>query len=197
MRRKTILAKIFLYSLAIAIIISISPLLFEKYIQLKEPFFIYPLHGQREFCVRADNLGDGHFGARRSNGRRRHKGLDILGKVGETVVASKSGRVKTGEVARGMGKYVTITHFDGYKTIYGHLNYITVKDKSWIWQGEKLGEVGKSGNASYPDMQVHLHFEIRKDGVAQDPLPYINEAPGFRSRSPFQCPSGGILRSSA
>lgn len=166
-------SKAFLYCLILFLIYPSSPAIFKKFISLKEPAFIPPLHIEEKVLIRSDVIGNGHFGARRSGGRRRHKGLDIAGGIGKPVFAAKSGVVATGEVPRGMGNYVRISHFDGYVTIYGHLNSTVVCDKSWVWQGQEIGEVGKSGNASHPRIKPHLHFEIRIDGEPQDPLPYI------------------------
>ena len=77
------------------------------------------------------------------------------------VLAAKSGIVKTGYVKGGMGKYVKISHLDRHVTVYGHLGKITVKTGFWVWQGQKIGEVGKTGNANYRKMDPHVHFEIR------------------------------------
>lgn len=173
MRQYSLLCKIFIFCLVLFLIYPLSPVIFKKLISLKEPAFIPPVGVEETVPVRSDTMGDGHFGARRSGGRRRHEGLDITGRVGESVFAAKSGTVRTGEVSRGMGKYVKISHFDGYVTIYGHLDSISIADKSWVWQGQEIGKVGKTGNAISRRMKPHLHFEIRINGKAQDPLPYI------------------------
>lgn len=165
--------KAFLYCLILLLIYPSSPVIFKKLISLKEPAFICPLHIKEEVPIRSDVMGNGRFGATRSGERRRHRGLDIAGGIGEPVFAAKSGFVATGEVPGGMGRYIRISHFDGYVTIYGHLNSIVICDKSWAWQGQKIGDVGKSGNASHPGIKPHLHFEIRINGEPQDPLPYI------------------------
>lgn len=119
-------------------------------------------------------MGEGHFGARRSGGRRKHKGLDIAGCIGEPIAAAKSGIAETGEVPRGMGKYVKVSHPDGSITVYGHLSSVSVANKSWVWQGQEIGEIGKTGNADYPNMDPHLHFEIRINGKAVDPQAYFS-----------------------
>lgn len=174
MRQYSLLCKISLYCLLLLLIYPTSPAIFKRLISLKESAFICPVSTEGSVVpVRADTMGDGHFGARRSGGRRRHKGLDIAGRVGQSVFAAKSGIAATGEVPRGMGRYVKVSHFDGYVTIYGHLDSITVADKSWIWQGQEIGKIGKTGNAAYPRIESHLHFEIMINGGSQDPLRYI------------------------
>ncbi|MFH1867676.1 MAG: M23 family metallopeptidase [Candidatus Omnitrophota bacterium] len=159
------------------IILALSPLyprIFKKIIILKEPFYTCPLSGMDELKIRSDTMGKGHFGARRSGGRRKHKGIDLVGDVGDPVAAAKSGIAKTGEVLRGMGKYIKITHPDNSFTVYGHLSAVSVENESWVWQGEKIGEIGKTGNAYYPNMDPHLHFEIRIDNEQVDPEPHLN-----------------------
>ncbi|MCX5711907.1 MAG: M23 family metallopeptidase, partial [Candidatus Omnitrophica bacterium] len=72
-----------------------------------------------------------------------------------------------------MGNYIVIRHTDGLKTIYGHLNDILVKKNSYVRQGRIIGSVGKTGNSRSNRILSHLHFELRKDGVPQDPLTYL------------------------
>ena len=165
--------RVITYSLLLYLIYPASPVLFDKFLSLKEPHFICPVKIEGDIPIRYDSMGDGHFHARRSGGRRKHKGIDILGKVGTPVYASKSGLVKTGIVPRGMGKYVKIAHIDNHMSVYGHLSKVTVEDKTWVWRGQKIGEIGKTGNANYRNMKPHLHFEIRDEGKAKDPMTYL------------------------
>jgi len=58
-------------------------------------------------------------------------------------------------------------------TLYGHLARIDVADGCFVRQGQAVGRVGKTGNADHPDMQAHLHFEVKKDEVYLDPLEYL------------------------
>ena len=95
-----------LYLLSLFLIYPLSPVLFQEIISLKEPSFICPVCLEAGITVRADRMGDGHFGARRSGGRRRHKGLDIEAAIGTPVIAAKSGIARTGNVPGGMGNYV-------------------------------------------------------------------------------------------
>jgi murein DD-endopeptidase MepM/ murein hydrolase activator NlpD len=166
--------KIILYCLVLFIIYPLSPAAFKWFLSIKEKEFIYPLLNGGAIRVRSDVRGEGHFGARRSNGRRRHKGLDMAAYIGQPVVAAKSGMARSGEVLNGMGKYIKISHPDGYVTIYGHLSQIEIPDRCWVWQGQRIALAGKSGNASHPKIEAHLHFEIRKESIALDPLLYLN-----------------------
>ncbi|MBN1406029.1 MAG: M23 family metallopeptidase [Candidatus Omnitrophica bacterium] len=166
--------KFYLYYLIILIIIyPASPILFDFFLRIKEPVFLSPIAATGPLIIRCDSYGDGHFNARRGNGTRKHKGLDLSAPVGAPVYAPKSGIAKTGCVVTGMGKYVKIIHPGGYSTMHGHLSKITVKDNQWVWQGAKIGEVGKTGNANYKRLNPHLHFEIRYKNEHLDPSKYI------------------------
>ena len=57
-------------------------------------------------------------------------------------------------------------------TVYGHLLYFFVRRDDYVRQGQVIGRVGKTGNARAIDMLPHLHFEVRENGVPQDPLEY-------------------------
>jgi murein DD-endopeptidase MepM/ murein hydrolase activator NlpD len=135
--------------------------------------FICPIKYKGNMVIRNDSRGSGYFGAER-NGGRLHQGLDLFAPVGSDVMAVRSGRVIAAQQNRGMGKFVAIKHADGIRTIYGHLAQIYVRRFSFVRQGQVIGAVGKTGNANYRDIQPHLHFELKKDGVPQDPLEYLN-----------------------
>ncbi len=139
---------------------------------LDKRYFTCPVEYKSDILIRNDNRGDGLFAASRS-GRRMHKGIDLMADVGEAVLAAKSGKVISATRNRGMGKYVIIRHAGNYITIYGHLSEILVRKNDFVRQGQVIGRVGKTGNARPRDMLPHLHFEIRKNGVPQDPLEYI------------------------
>lgn len=134
--------------------------------------FLCPITYQRDFVVRNDNRGEGHFAANRS-GSRVHEGIDLLAPLGTQVLASRLGIVVAARQNNGMGKYVILRHFGGVSTIYGHLSQIYVRQGEIIRQGEVIGAVGKTGNANYRDILPHLHFEVRKNDVPQDPLEYL------------------------
>ncbi|MHB8154508.1 MAG: M23 family metallopeptidase [Candidatus Omnitrophota bacterium] len=135
-------------------------------------YFICPIEYKSDIIIRNDNRGDGLFASNRS-GRRMHKGLDLLADVGTVVCAAKSGKVVSATQNKGMGKYIIIRHRDNIITIYGHLLNIFVRKNDYLWQGQVIGSVGKTGNARAADMLPHLHFEIRKNGVPRDPFEYI------------------------
>lgn len=154
------------------ILIFICILVFLGLAGMDKQYFICPIEYKSDITIRNDNRGDGLFASSRS-GRRIHKGLDLLAQVGTPVYAAKSGKVVSATQNKGMGKYIIIRHRDNYITIYGHLSNIFVRKGDNLRQGQVIGSVGKTGNARAVGMLPHLHFEIRKNGVPQDPLEYI------------------------
>jgi murein DD-endopeptidase MepM/ murein hydrolase activator NlpD len=124
---------------------------------------------ERTILLRSDRMGHGHFGARRSGGRR-HKGIDIEAEIGSPVMAAKGGKVIASERSpKGIGEYITIDHGQGIQTQYGHLKTRWVKVGARVRQGDPIGLVGKSGNADHPDMTAHVHFELIVNGKRTNP----------------------------
>lgn len=158
------------FLLIILILICIA--VFLSLARTDKEYFICPIKYKNDIIIRNDNRGDGLFASSR-NGRRMHKGLDLLADVGIPVYAAKSGKVVSATQNKGMGKYIIIQHRDNNITIYGHLSSIFVRKDDYLRQGQVIGSVGKTGNARAVDMLPHLHFEIRKNGVPLDPLDYI------------------------
>ncbi len=135
--------------------------------------FLCPIEYKRGIVIRNDARGDGFFAAGR-NGARLHQGIDLWASIGTPVLASRSGRVIAAKQNRGMGNFVIIRHPHNITTIYGHLSKIEVQKNQFVRQGEIIGRVGKTGNASFRDIQPHLHFEVRENGIPLDPMSYFN-----------------------
>jgi murein DD-endopeptidase MepM/ murein hydrolase activator NlpD len=96
-----------------------------------------------------------------------HEGIDILAPPGTVVRAAERGiAVYAGNGMRGYGNAVVIDHGEGVTTLYGHLETIRVKSPDVVAAGAPIGTVGRTGNATTD----HLHFELRIDGEAVDPL---------------------------
>lgn len=95
------------------------------------------------------------FGKR---GGRFHTGIDLRESRagGETVMASRSGKVTFAARLSGYGNLIVIKHDDGFSTRYAHLKKYLVKKGQRVRRGEGVGIVGKTGRATTP----HLHFEI-------------------------------------
>jgi len=102
----------------------------------------------------------------------RNKGLDIAGNAGDPIVASADGRVVfVGGQLRGYGNMVIIKHNETFLTAYAHNRAIVVKENQIVRQGQKIAEMGQSDAD-----RVKLHFEIRKNGTAVNPEPYLSGA---------------------
>lgn len=149
------------------------PFLGYRLFSLDRVYFFCPIeYKQDTIILRHDAYGSGDFLAERS-GSRRHNGIDLQARIGTAVYAARSGWVKEARFHKGMGNYVELTHRGGYTTIYGHLSRITVKEGRFVRQGEKIGEVGKTGNANYRGIIPHLHLEVRRSGEPLDPMRFL------------------------
>ncbi|MGE7825615.1 peptidoglycan DD-metalloendopeptidase family protein [Paenibacillus sp. NPDC093718] len=98
---------------------------------------------------------------------RSHEGVDMVG--GSTIMAAASGRVVFAGQQSGYGKVVIVDHGNGYRTLYGHMSKISVSNGQSVGQGSKLGVMGNTGRST----GTHLHFEVQKNGVAQNPMKYL------------------------
>ena len=96
-----------------------------------------------------------------------HKGIDIAGSG--SVMAADNGRVTFVGWDGGYGKLIEINHGNGMKTKYGHLSSYNVKVGDVVQKGQKIGMKGSTGNST----GVHLHFEVIKNGVVQNPMRYL------------------------
>lgn len=108
-----------------------------------------------------------YFGVR---GGKNHKGIDIAAQEGTKIVAADSGTViYSDNKLKNYGNVIIIKHADNFITVYAHNKVNFVKENEVIKQGQVIGEVGKTGNAEAP----HLHFEIRDNTKARNPLFYL------------------------
>lgn len=108
-----------------------------------------------------------NFGTRWGN--ETHHGIDIAGKIGDPVYATLDGVVNMATFDSIYGKVIKIDHGKGIETLYGHCSDINVKVGQNIKKGDIIGRVGNTGRSTGP----HLHFELRVNGVAQNPSAYI------------------------
>jgi len=112
------------------------------------------------------------FGMRNDpfNGERRHhEGIDFAALEGSPVKASADGVVKFSGRQTGYGNLVIIEHTDGYETRYAHNADNHVRKGEVVSKGQVIASVGDSGRATGP----HLHFEVRKEGEAVDPIGFL------------------------
>ncbi len=103
-----------------------------------------------------------------SGRKRMHEGLDVGATYGTPVYAPADGLITFAGRKAGFGNFVQIDHGYGIETIYAHNQKIDVKLGQKIKRGELLSRVGSTGNSTGP----HLHYEVRVNGVAVDPLYY-------------------------
>lgn len=120
--------------------------------------FIFPVSGR---ITSYFGKRDGEF----------HSGIDITQDEGAPIKASCDGVVSYSNVMEGYGNVVILLHKDGFSTLYSHCKKALVKTGENVKQGDIIALVGKTGKAT----ASHLHFEIRKNGIPQDPLLYLTE----------------------
>lgn len=100
---------------------------------------------------------------------RQHNGIDLGGDTGDRVRAARSGEVILAGERGGFGNTIVIYHGLGYSTLYAHLSRIEVSEGQQVQSGDRIGAIGSTGWSTGP----HLHFELRIDGGAVDPTPFL------------------------
>ncbi len=98
-----------------------------------------------------------------------HDGVDIAAPLGTPIHAADAGTVIFAGRLRGYGKVVIIRHDDHYVTIYGHDASNLVHEGDSVARGQEIATLGESGRAT----GANLHFEVRRDNLARNPLAYL------------------------
>ena len=143
----------------------------------KEPVTEIIMVGNKE---RPPTVGDGKFrwpldgGYTLTSGfkfrwGRQHEGIDLGTPVGNTVRAADGGTVTYAGYMGGYGYLVEIDHQNGYTTRYGHNSSVLVSVGDKVYEGQPIAKSGNTGRSTGP----HVHFEIRENGTAKDPLNYL------------------------
>ena len=130
--------------------------------------------GSASFASPLDGELSSVFGYRRhplGGGIRFHRGVDIAAPYGTPVKSAAPGRVVEvyNSTANDLGRHIIIRHNDEYETCYGHLSRISVSVGQTVDKGEIIGREGSSGSSTGP----HLHFEVRRNKEAVNPLSYV------------------------
>lgn len=113
-----------------------------------------------------------YYGPRKSphSGRlKMHEGLDIGANRRTPIIAPADGVVSFSGRKAGFGKFVQLDHGYGIETIFGHANDLFVKEGEKVIRGQRIASVGNTGLSTGP----HLHYEVRVNGIAVNPLFYI------------------------
>jgi murein DD-endopeptidase MepM/ murein hydrolase activator NlpD len=97
--------------------------------------------------------------------------VDFAAKIGTKVKATADGKVVTAGWDDFYGNVVMIDHGNGYVTYYGHNLKVLVKVGDTVHRGDMIALSGSSGRSSAP----HLHYEIKKNGMAIDPKDFLNQ----------------------
>lgn len=121
------------------------------------------LHFTSNFGIRSDPF---HGNA------RMHAGVDIPGATGTAIYATADGTIARAERAGGYGNLVEVDHGKGIATRYGHLSKILVAPGSHVVRGQLIALMGSTGRSTGP----HLHYEVRIDGHAVNPVPFLTTA---------------------
>ncbi len=115
------------------------------------------------------------FGVRRDPkgaGRRMHAGIDFAAPRGTALYATADGVVTAAGPERGYGNVVRIQHDLGFETVYAHQSKVRVRVGQKVSRGDRIGDMGTTGRST----GVHLHYEVRVNGTAVNPLPYLEAA---------------------
>ena len=105
-------------------------------------------------------------------GRRNHKGVDLAAPTGTPVYATADGIIGRAEWFSSYGLYIEIDHGADLETRYAHMSRLAVAAGERVKKGDLIGYVGSTGRSTGP----HLHYEVRVDGVAVNPIPYMVES---------------------
>ena len=101
-----------------------------------------------------------------------HAGLDMAAPIGTPVYATADGYVGRAERAGGYGNLVQLEHGKGLETRYGHLSQILVHEGQRVHRGDLIALMGSTGRST----GSHLHYEVRIDGRAVNPMPFLQTA---------------------
>lgn len=105
-------------------------------------------------------------------GRRQHQGIDLAAPSGTPVYATADGIVSRADWYSSYGLYISLNHGASMETRYAHLSRLAVAAGDNVSKGDLIGYVGSTGRSTGP----HLHYEVRVEGLAVNPIPYMVES---------------------
>ena len=100
-----------------------------------------------------------------------HYGIDISTNTGNPIMATADGIVIKVQTDKYLGKNVTISHGNGFTTVYGHMSNFAVRAGQKVKRRDVIGYIGMTGKAAGP----HVHYEVWRDGKRVDPRTYLLE----------------------
>jgi len=121
---------------------------------------------------------------------RRHEGIDIAADVGTPIYAPADGVVEFTGRSGGFGIAIEINHGYSHRTLYGHLSKTLVREGQRVKRGTLIARSGNTGLSSGP----HLHYEVRKNGVPQNPLEYFFDDVDFIAEAGAPLPDDAMER---
>jgi murein DD-endopeptidase MepM/ murein hydrolase activator NlpD len=101
-----------------------------------------------------------------------HAGIDLAAPMGTPIYATADGVVDRAEWSGGYGNMVEIDHGKGLQTRFGHLSRILVHPGDRVVRGQEIAMMGSTGRST----GSHLHYEVRIDGHAVNPVPFLQSA---------------------
>jgi murein DD-endopeptidase MepM/ murein hydrolase activator NlpD len=123
---------------------------------------LWPIEGRimSSFGERTDPFnGEGAF----------HRGVDISGDYGQSIISPAAGVVESVEVRNGYGKTVMVNHGNGITTLFAHMSAFAVTAGQHVRRGDTIGYVGLSGRSTGP----HVHYEVRINDAPVNPHKYL------------------------
>ena len=101
---------------------------------------------------------------------RFHYGIDLAAAAGTDILCFADGQIDAVGESASYGKYCVVSHAGGFSTLYAHCSRITVSAGTAVARGQKIAEVGSTGQSTGP----HLHLELHQDGVYLNPIYYVS-----------------------
>ena len=137
--------------------------------EIMRDVYLYHSHLLPDMIIPASGWVSRHYivGA---GGEPSHPGVDIVAATGTPVRSALDGEITFAGWDEVYGNLVRIEHNDSISTVYGHNDEILVKEGERVAKGAVIARVGNTGRSTAP----HLHFEVLKNGIAEDPTLYVN-----------------------
>lgn len=117
----------------------------------------------------------GHRSDPIAGARAMHEGIDFNAETGTPVVAAADGVVLSAAYHPDFGNVIDIDHGDSLVSRYAHLSRMDIKPPALVKRGQLIGAVGNTGRST----GSHLHFEVRMQGVAQNPAHFLKQGSEF------------------